>query len=322
METRASYVLIGAFTFAVLILAMLFVLWIGKWQLDREWDEYEVVFQEAVTGLSVGGAVQFNGIQVGDVRQLILAPDDARNVIARIRVVSGTPVTADTTARLTFQGLTGVAIIQLSGGRPGSPKLVPREGLPRPRIVADDSALQKLLASGEDVVANINMVVTRLARLLDDENATRIASTIKNIDRITSSIAGRSDEISQALADLSAASAQLKDTLAGTEALVARLDGAAESTRALMDGEAREALAAARESLGEVKRLAANANAVIEENRGSIDSAAGRGLAQVGPILVELRATLRELERVATRLDEDPSVLLNGAERPKEYRAR
>jgi phospholipid/cholesterol/gamma-HCH transport system substrate-binding protein len=322
METRASYVLIGAFTFAVLILAMLFVLWIGKWQLDREWDEYDVVFREAVTGLSVGGAVQFNGIQVGDVRRLTLAPEDARQVIARIRVVAGTPVTTDTTARLTFQGLTGVAIIQLSGGKPGSPRLVARGDEPRPRIIAEDSALQKLLASGEDVVANVNIVVTRLARVLNEDNIRRITDTIDHIERVSSAIAGRSEEISRALADLSEASARLKDTLAGTEALVAKLDAAADSTRSLMDGEAREALIAARESLGEVRRLAANANAVIEENRGSIDAATGRGLAQVGPILVELRSTLRELERVAARLDEDPSALLNGTERPKEYRAR
>lgn len=322
METRASYILIGAFTLGVLLLAMLFVLWIGKWQLDREWDEYEVVFQEAVTGLSVGGAVQFNGIQVGDVRQLILAPDDPRKVIARIRVVGGTPVTTDTTARLTFQGLTGVAIIQLSGGKPGSPKLVPREGLPRPRIIAEDSAFQKLLASGEDVVGNANTVILQLAKLLDEDNVARISATIESVERITATVADRSDDIGRAIGDLAEASRQLKTTLASAEALVARLDAAAESTRALMDGDAREALAAARASLAEVQRLAANANAVIEDNRGAIDAAAGRGLAQVGPTLVELRATLRELERVAARLDEDPSVLLNGAERPKEYRAR
>lgn len=322
METRASYVLIGAFTLGVLLLTMLFVLWLGKWQLDREWDEYDVVFKEAVTGLSVGGAVQFNGIQVGAVRQLILAPEDARRVIARIRVAGGTPVTVDTTARLTFQGLTGVAIIQLAGGKPGSPKLVAGVDEVRPRIIADDSALQKLLASGEDVVANVNTVIVSLSRFLNEENVERLSNSIENIERISSAIGGRSDDIGQAIGDLAEASAQLKRTLEGTEALVAKLDAAADSTRSLMDGEAREALAAARESLGEVKRLAANANAVIEANRGSIDSAAGRGLAQVGPTLVELRATLRELERVATRIEEDPSALLGGTERPKEYPAR
>jgi phospholipid/cholesterol/gamma-HCH transport system substrate-binding protein len=322
METRASYVLIGAFTLGVLLLTMLFVLWLGKWQLDREWDEYDVVFREAVTGLSVGGAVQFNGIQVGAVRQLILAPEDARRVIARIRVAGGTPVTVDTTARLTFQGLTGVAIIQLAGGKPGSAKLVAGVDEVRPRIIADDSALQKLLASGEDVVANVNTVIVSLSRFLNEENVRRLSTSIENIERISSAVGDRSDDIGQAIGDLAEASAQLKRTLEGTEALVAKLDAAADSTRALMDGEARDALAAARESLGEVKRLAANANAVIEENRGSIDSATGRGLAQVGPTLVELRATLRELERVATRIEEDPSALLNGTERPKEYRDR
>jgi len=58
METRASYVLIGAFTLCVFVAAFVFVLWIGKVSLDREWSYYDIVFKEAVTGLTVGGAVQ------------------------------------------------------------------------------------------------------------------------------------------------------------------------------------------------------------------------------------------------------------------------
>jgi hypothetical protein len=46
METRASYVLIGSFTLAILAAAFLFVLWIGKLSFDREWDYYDIVFTE------------------------------------------------------------------------------------------------------------------------------------------------------------------------------------------------------------------------------------------------------------------------------------
>src|SRR5512143_1264487 len=151
METRASYVLIGAFTLLVFVLAFSFVLWIGKLSLEREWDYYDVVFKEAVTGLTVGGAVQYNGVQVGEVRKLTLAPDDPRQVIAHCRLNGDTPVKTDTRASLALLGLTGVAVIQLSGGTPGAPRLVARSGEAVPRIIADTSAMQTLLASGQDV---------------------------------------------------------------------------------------------------------------------------------------------------------------------------
>src|SRR5512141_382988 len=125
METRASYVLIGAFTLLVLVSSLLFVLWLGKFSLEREWDYYDIVFKEAVTGLTVGGAVQYSGIQVGEVRKLSLAPDDPRQVIAHVRLHGDTPVKTDTKARLTLLGLTGVTVIQLSGGTPGAARLVP-----------------------------------------------------------------------------------------------------------------------------------------------------------------------------------------------------
>src|SRR5690349_15231345 len=170
METRASYVLIGAFTLLVFLGAFVFVLWIGKVSLDREWAYYDIVFKEAVTGLTVGGAVQYNGIQVGEVRKLSLAPDDPRQVIAHVRLNGDTPVKTDTRARLTLLGLTGVTVIQLSGGSPSAPRLLPQGAETTARIVADESALQSLLASGQDVATSANEVLLRVGKLLSDDN--------------------------------------------------------------------------------------------------------------------------------------------------------
>lgn len=319
METKASYVLIGAFTLAVLVLTMLFVLWVGKWQLDRQWNEYDVIFSEAVTGLSIGAAVQFNGIQVGDVRRLSLSPDDARKVVARVRVDSNTPVTTGTVARLTFQGLTGVAVIQLSAGAPGETKLIAKAGQIRPQIQADVSALQKLLSSGEDVVGNVNTVVVRLARLLNEDNVAHVAKTVANVSEVTSAIAVHSEGIGQAVDDLVAASAQISVTLARTEGLMTQLEATATNANELFAKDGAATLASAREALDNLRDLSTSLKAVVQNNQGAIDGAAGRGLNQLGPTLVELRATLRELEQAAATLDSDPSALLNGKEQPKEY---
>ena len=87
METRAHHVLIGLFTVIVVAAALLFALWLAKSSSDRQFSDYEIVFNEAVSGLSQGSAVQYNGIKVGDVTQLKLDPQDPRKVLDRKSVV-------------------------------------------------------------------------------------------------------------------------------------------------------------------------------------------------------------------------------------------
>ena len=91
METRANYVLIGAFTLVASIALLLFGLWAAKYSSERSWQNYMIVFDEAVTGLSVGSPVQFNGIAVGSIQRLSLDPQDPRRVIAVIRAEASAP---------------------------------------------------------------------------------------------------------------------------------------------------------------------------------------------------------------------------------------
>jgi phospholipid/cholesterol/gamma-HCH transport system substrate-binding protein len=321
METRASHVLIGAFALGVLLLAFGFVLWLGKLELDREWTEYEIVFTEAVTGLTVGGAVQYNGIQIGDVRRLSLDRDDPSRVIARVRIAGETPVKTDTRAKLTLTGLTGVAIIQLSGGSAEAADLTAPPG-ELPRIIADESALAKLLANSEGIVTSVNEMMLRLSVLLNDENLGKIAATVAHIEQVTGEMASHRTDIGGTLADIRTASAQLKSTLERTEALMVRLDGLASTSQRVLDDDARALLASARQSLDSARRFTDSAYVTVEENRDAVQSFANQGMAQVGPAVAELRATLRKLEQIAERLNEDPAAYLLGADQPKEYDAR
>ena len=100
METRANFVLIGAFTLLVALGLLGFGLWAAKFSSDRNWQQYQVVFSEAVTGLSVGSPVQYNGIAVGSITDLALDPNDPRKVIAQLRLNASTPVKTDTQAKL------------------------------------------------------------------------------------------------------------------------------------------------------------------------------------------------------------------------------
>ncbi|HEX7112822.1 MAG TPA: MlaD family protein, partial [Mizugakiibacter sp.] len=195
METRAHHVLIGAFTLLVVFAALLFTLWLGKTRAAREYAYYDIVFTEAVTGLSRGGLVQYNGIKIGEVAMLKLDPADPRKVLARIQVAADTPVKQDTRAKLGLLGLTGVAFIQLTGGSPGSPPLVPTPSRPVPVIEADNSALAKLLSSGEDIVTTVNDILNRVRDMLSEDNLERINHTLDHLEQATAAVADEREDI-------------------------------------------------------------------------------------------------------------------------------
>ena len=139
METRANYVLIGAFTLAVIAAALGFVLWFQSLHTTKQRSPLRVVFEGPASGLRNGGSVNFNGIRIGEVISVKL--DNPRRVVALTMVENKAPIRKDTVVGLEFQGLTGVAAISLKGGEEAaSPVPLDEDGVPV--LTADPNALQ------------------------------------------------------------------------------------------------------------------------------------------------------------------------------------
>ena len=133
METRANYVLIGAFTLAAIVGAFLFVMWIAGYGTAGGHRSYQVVFNGSVAGLSTGANVSFNGIKVGEVTHLTFSRSDPHQVVADIDINSEAPIDRNTKARLETQGLTGGAVVALLGGLTAGAALVAENGRPPKR---------------------------------------------------------------------------------------------------------------------------------------------------------------------------------------------
>ena len=67
METRAPFVIVGAFVLAAIAAAFGFVYWLHNSGGLGPRAAYHVQFDGSVPGLVVGAAVLFNGIRVGEV---------------------------------------------------------------------------------------------------------------------------------------------------------------------------------------------------------------------------------------------------------------
>lgn len=305
METRANYVLIGAFTLVATLSLLMFALWAAKYSSEKSWRQYAVIFTEPVTGLSEGSQVQYNGIAVGTVEELRLAPDDPRRVLATLRVQADTPVKADTRAKMSMTGITGTPIIQLTGGSPGSPMLADVDNREIPIIQTEPSALQ-------NIADTANRLVERLDRVLSEQNIRHIAGTLENVDALTRSIADQREDLRALIVNARRSSEQLEATLTHTR-------GAAEKIDRQLADRLPGLIAKLDHTLSELDSAATGANSIVNENRAAIHSFANDGLSQLGPTLGELRALVRDLRRISDRLERSPANYLLGREAPKEF---
>lgn len=305
METRANYVLIGAFTLLVGIFGVLFALWAAKYSSQQDWTGYEIIFDEPVSGLGVGGSVRYNGIVVGTIKQLSLDERDPRRVVARIEVKAGTPIKTDTRARPSIDSLTGPAFILLTGGSPNSPLLTTVDKREWPVIPTQPSALQ-------NIADTANRLVTRLDTLMSDDNIRRVSTTLANLEKISDAVAGQRGDLVATLRDLRQASAQLNQTLTHADKVVSGVDT---NVVQQLPGLVQKLDA----TLTRLDAAAGTAQSMLDENRAAVRSFGNDGLAQLGPTLSDLRDLTRDLRRISDRIEQSPNNVLLGGNQTKEF---
>ncbi|MGB8398173.1 ABC-type transport auxiliary lipoprotein family protein [Bradyrhizobium sp.] len=188
METRAPFVVVGAFVLAAIAGVFGFVYWLHNTGGLGQRATYHVQFEGSVPGLLVGAAVLFNGIRVGEVTDLSLAADDPRRVNATISVSVATPVRSDTKVGLEFQGLTGVPVVALEGG-----KLLAATG-EVPTLVAEPGAGQGMTQAAREALRKVDSVLS--------ENSEPIKKTIANLQVFSEGLARNTGKLDGIVAGL------------------------------------------------------------------------------------------------------------------------
>ena len=186
METRAPFVVVGAFVLATIVAVFGFVYWLHNTGGLGPRKTYHVQFDGSVPGLLIGAGVLFNGIRVGEVTDLALAPDSPRRVNATISVASNTPVRADTKVGLEFQGLTGVPVIALEGGT----QLVSSGEVPT--LIAEAGAGQSMTQAARDALRKVDSVLS--------ENSEPLKDTIANFKVFSEGLARNTPKLDSILA--------------------------------------------------------------------------------------------------------------------------
>ncbi|MGY2049966.1 MlaD family protein [Methylobacterium sp. JK268] len=359
METRANNVLIGAFTLAVIAAGFLFAFWLRGSTSNQARVPLRIVFSGGVGGLAKGAVVTFNGIRVGEARDVELLPQDPRRVTAIVEVERATPLRADTRARLDMTMLTGVASIALVGGSADAPALKPPEGERMATIFADSSDIQDLMQSARMIAQRADDMLQRLDRVVAG-NEGAINRTLANVetfsktlsdagpalDALVKAIDGRKlgnliDNADRFSAALAAASPDIQDGLHDARTLAGKLNASADRIDAVLKGaegflgsasgeegkstfgEIREAAVSIREAGRAFRTMSENLDKRTATITTSFGRLSGAGRREVQNLSTEGQRTLGTLNSAARSIERDPSqVIFGGKPSLPEYNGR
>ncbi len=193
MENKSHAMAAGSFVLVLAALLAALALWLTR---DRhEYQLYELSTKDAISGLQEQATVRYKGVAVGKVTNITFDQLQQGNVLIRIAVDSKAPVsTTGTYAMLGYQGVTGIAHIQLDDITEPVEVLPPGEsGLPR--LPMKSSPLSVLADQGMTILSKVDEATKRINQLLGDENQARFSSLLGNL----SEAAGNVSEVTQTM---------------------------------------------------------------------------------------------------------------------------
>ncbi|TFW31145.1 MlaD family protein [Massilia horti] len=295
MESRSHALMTGFFTIALLIAAVLVGLWLNR---DRtEKVPYEIVTTQSIPGLNPQAVVRYRGLEVGRVDDIMFDPQVTGQILVKLSVDAGSPITTTTFASLGYQGVTGIAFVQLDDDRTGSPLLRSDPRHPG-RIPLRPGLLDQLEKRGLAILEKTERIATGLDKLMSPENQRIMVGAFDNIGKAAQAYAAIPQKLEPTLARLPALTDKLDDMTTSATSTMRNFDRLGTSLQA---------------PDGPIARL----NGAIEKVGGSLVGVTNelelQTLPHVNDMTDEAKSSLRAVKRTATALSDRPQSILFGA---------
>ena len=305
MENKAHALAAGAFVLAVSALLALLAVWLLRDTSQR--DMYEMSTSEPVSGLQPQAVVRFRGVPVGKVELIGFDNKVKGNVLIRISIDRGAPVTKSVFATVASQGVTGLGFIQLDDGGGSAERLVPNDDDP-PRIPLKPGGLDKLLKQSEVIFEQVEQASIKLNQMLAEDNQKRLLAALDSMGQAANNVSSLSTTLTSIL------NAQLGPDKVNIPRLVKNLDTAVVS---LKDTSTKAGAAIA--DIGvTAKRLNEKGGPLDKLSEGGTALAAGvetfsaATLPKLGTVADETARTMRQLRRTVNAVDDNPQSLIFG----------
>lgn len=227
MENKAHAFLAGLFTIGLAIFIGLAVMWFNRDQTVRL--PYEVVTRSTVNGLNPQAAVKYRGLDVGKVDSIRFDDKVPGQIVVRVLVDKDAPITTTTYGRLAYQGVTGLAYVQLddrgfdnSKRMPNPEHLATSEKNPA-RIRMEAGFLDELDKRGDQMLSKLDQTLSSLSTMFDDEHRQQITASLQSFQKTMDAYSTLAQQAEPTMRKLPQIADNLDSTLVATRKLTQSL---------------------------------------------------------------------------------------------------
>ncbi|RFU47167.1 MlaD family protein [Paraburkholderia sp. DHOC27] len=221
MENKSHAFWAGLFTvvLAVAIAAAAFL-----FNVDRSVRvPYDLIARTNVTGLYTDAAVRYRGLDVGKVQSIKFDRDHPGQILIRILVDQHAPITHSTFGSLGFQGVTGIAFIQLDDtGRDMTPLVSSVKQVAT--LPMRPGLLDQLQQRGDILLRKLERITDDVNDVLSPEMREQLLQTAASLQHAADGVTTLTKQMEPAAGKLPQTIDQLDRTLASTNQLITGLN--------------------------------------------------------------------------------------------------
>jgi phospholipid/cholesterol/gamma-HCH transport system substrate-binding protein len=295
MNNRAYALAAGLFVILLTAAAVGGALWLRRDRHDYS-VHYELVTKHSVTGLSAGAPVRFRGVDIGRVQTIKFDREVPGQIRVRIAVDPDAPLTRGAFGRLSYQGLSGIAFVQLNDdGTDARPLGTAPEAMAQMEL--RPSFFETTEDSAQLLLARMDRVASRLEVFLSDDNQRQFMSTLSSFEQTA-------DQYRVLAQDLEPSAKALPQLVAS-------------ATRTMQQGEStlRELQTVSANVNGHLDALDNVSSAARELERAAHDFS-GQTLPRLNAFIDEASGDAKELRQTLAQIHEQPQSLIFGPAAP------
>ena len=316
METRSNHVLVGGVVLILLAVLALFMVWISRFGAEGK-REYDIYFKQSVDGLAKGSSVNFSGVPIGQVKDIVLDAKSPEFVRVRVSVEDKTPVLLGTTASI--QGsFTGPSTVQLDGALQGRPLISCDNSscaLGVPVIPAKPGGIGALLSNAPQLLERLTTLTERLTALLSDRNQVSIAGILDNTNKLSRALSDRGPEIAATLAETRVA--VQKAGIASQQ-----IGELAATTNGVLSNDIKPTIANLNRTIAAAQQSMETLNGAIGDARPGLKAFSKQTIPEVGQLVHDLREMAAALSSVAEKVDRGGAGSIVGSPKLPDYKGK